>query len=96
MIGLNQHETEQALKHRWVFFSPPAAPNWFGAEIAHKSDVHQRSFEREFVTHPLIRRLLLGSMTSDFQRIKKQNMQGSKKLEAKDFSKTILQNDLAT
>lgn len=50
---------------------PPAAPNWFGAEIAHKSVAHQTSFEREFLTHPLIRRLLLGSRTSDFQWIKK-------------------------
>ena len=49
-------------------FFPRAAPNWFGAEIAHKSLVYQTSFEqsspqREFVTHPLVRELLLRSRT---------------------------------
>lgn len=55
-----------------MFFFPPAASNWFGAEIAHKSVVYQTSFEREFVTHPLVRRLLLRSRTEDFNELKKQ------------------------
>lgn len=41
MIGLNQHETEQAPKHVFLLFSPRAAPNWFGEEIAQKSAVYQ-------------------------------------------------------
>lgn len=42
MIGLNQHETEQVLKHRCT----EAEPNWSGAKIAHKSLLYQNSFDQ--------------------------------------------------
>lgn len=52
-MRLNQRKKKQTSPETQMFlvFSSPAAPNWFGAEIAHKSVVYQTSSEREFVTH---------------------------------------------
>lgn len=65
----------------FIFFLP-APPNWFGAGTAHKSDIHQTSFERIcYSSTP--KKAFVG--LKDFQWVLNRNMRGVKEAQSKRF-----------
>lgn len=71
-------------KHTDFFPFQPAPPNWFGAGIAHKSDVHQTSFGRICYSSTL-KKAFVG--LKDFQQVLKRNMRGVKEAPSKRLLK---------
>lgn len=71
------------------------SPNWFGAEIAHKSVVLQTSFEKELVTHLSSEGFCWAQGNQTFSEFKKKKKRDQKDLKQKRLFKNIFQNDLA-